>query len=155
MTSDIRRQLKALGIDPDREGITVGPSVADTLQKRPIIKATRTQVGRTKTATETRYEDFLTLSAAADLVSLWIPQPFAIRLTPDMTYTPDYLVVLADGRPCLVEIKGAKIWRHNVEKFKMARAMRPEYLWLCLQWEKGSWHVRYKTGKEPILLVPA
>jgi hypothetical protein len=164
MDTQTRRQISALGIDPDQPGITIGASLADRLRanRLPIPggqqdlgdKPARKQAGRAKSHTEARYEEFLSGMLLAGKVQLWLPQPLLIRLTPDMTYRPDFLVILPDGRPCLVEVKGGRIWRHNVEKFKVARDWRPEYRWICLQWSKARWNVRYKTGKEPLELVP-
>ena len=109
---------------------------------------------RKRSAGELRYEEFLTVLQASGIVQFWKSEPWKIVLAEKTTYLPDFFVVLADGRPCLVEIKGHFTWDDAKVKFKVSREMRPEYHWLALEYKAGKWRILFKTGREPLELIP-
>jgi len=117
--------------------------------------APKTQRGpRKRSAGELRYEEFLTAMQLVGKVQFIESEAWKIVLADRTTYRPDFFVVLADGTPCMVEIKGFWTWDDSRVKFKVAREMFPCYRWLCLEYKAGKWRILFKTGLEPLDLVP-
>ena len=53
-------------------------------------------------------------------------------------YTPDFLVILADGRIELHEVKGH--WEDDARvKIKVAAAQKPWFTFVAVKWVKGGW----------------
>jgi hypothetical protein len=147
-------------------GRTVGDAIAEIErgQNRPHGKpfievfaeeqVKKPQRGRKQSAGEKRYEELLVVLHAAGVVKFWLSQPWTVELAARTTYNPDFFVVLADGRPAMVEIKGFFAWDDSKVKYKVARKMFPEYRWICLEYAKGKWRILFKNGTEPLELVP-
>jgi hypothetical protein len=123
--------------------------------KQPEAKPiTRPRGPRRPSAGEKAYAEFLTMAQAAGIVQFWAPEPWFLPLADDAKYRPDFFVVLASGQPCMVEIKGNFQWKGSFVKHKVARSLFPEYTWLCLEYKKGVWRIMFKTGREPLELLP-
>jgi len=137
-------------------GARVSRSVAECLAaiEKPAAKQPPTPRGpRKKSRGEILYAKFLETALAAGTVQYWEAEPWLVVLAERTTYRPDFFVVLADGTPVLVEIKGHFAWDDAKVKFKVARKMFPEYRWLCLEWKGGVWRVLFKNGREPAELI--
>jgi len=136
-------------------GTTVPSLGAVDKQKQPEANPiTRPRGPRRPSAGEKAYAEFLTMAQAAGIVQFWAPEPWSIRLADKTRYTPDFFVVLADGTPCLCEIKGFWAWDDSKVKHKVARELFPCYQWIALEYKKGVWRILFKTGREPLELLP-
>lgn len=78
-------------------------------------------------ATETRYAAHLGARMAAGEVAWFKFEPFALKLAPKTTLTPDFAVMLADGTLEVHDVKGAKaIYTDDAKvKMKVAAQMFP------------------------------
>ena len=140
----------------------VSPSVAECLAKikrtEQLAKAPKEvhePCGpRKKSAGERAYGDFLETARAYGIIQFWRDEPWFLPLADGAKYRPDFFVVLANGHPAMVEIKGSFKWRGSFVKHKVARSLFPEYLWICLEYKKGAWRLMFKTGREPLELLP-
>lgn len=89
--------------------------------------------------TEVRYAQRLGGLIACGAVQAFAFEGLTVRLAKRTRYTPDFLVVLPDGRLELHEIKGGHIWDDSKVKFKVAREMYPWFVWRMLQWKHAAW----------------
>jgi|HubBroStandDraft_4_1064222.scaffolds.fasta_scaffold15550_2 hypothetical protein len=144
---------KQIGLDPSRCTVN-GKPLAEAEERKTRRKTPPTPQTRKRTATEKRYARFLDEAIANNVVEWWRGEPFTITLAPKTTYRPDFLVALVNGPLCVVEIKGIHVWEDGVVKFKIARELRPEFVWICVRWLKGKWVLKYKSGREPLELIP-
>jgi len=77
------------------------------------------------------------LVAAGEAVS-WRYEALKFRLADGVWYTPDFVVLMADGSLQVVEVKG--FLRDDARvKFKVAAGQFPEYEWAMLRKVKGEW----------------
>jgi hypothetical protein len=119
------------------------PSVSAT-QRKPILAQARTpHPGRTyrtegMNQTEARYADHLAALERKGRVVGWDYEGFKLRLADKTFYTPDFLVILADGRIELHEVKGH--WEDDARvKIKVAAAQKPWFTFVAVKWVKGGW----------------
>jgi hypothetical protein len=74
--------------------------------------------------TEARYAELLDARKARGEVAEWHYEALTLKLAHDTRYTPDFLVVLADGTIELHEVKG--FWRDDAKvKAKVTATMYP------------------------------
>jgi hypothetical protein len=93
---------------------------------------------------ETRFAEMLRESP---LVSRWYPQAVKLRLAGTTSYTPDFFVILRDGRQAMVETKG---WLREdaAIKIKVAADMYPCWDWYLVYAGNGhAWRVREVTSR--------
>jgi hypothetical protein len=89
--------------------------------------------------TEARYATRLDGLIACGGVHSHVFEGLKFRLADKTWYTPDFLVVLTDGRMELHEVKGGFIRDDAKVKYKVAREMFPMFGWRMMQWKQGEW----------------
>lgn len=88
--------------------------------------------------TEARYAEHLATLEREGKVVGWDYEGFKLRLADKTFYTPDFLVILADGRIELHEVKGH--WEDDARvKIKVAAAQKPWFTFVAVKWAKGGW----------------
>ena len=99
----------------------------------------RTKVQSTmKNNTELAYAENLNLRIAAGEVHAWKYEGMKLRLATGAWYTPDFLVILADGAIEFHEVKG--MWREAAKvRIKVAADNFPEFRFIAIQHIKGQW----------------
>lgn len=104
-----------------------------------------------KTRTEREYADILDARKAAGEVECWRYEAHSVRLGHDCHLTPDFLVVLSDGRIEYHEVKGGMIEEKAMTKMKTCVTLYPFIpLILCQKKGKDWTFTRIKHGG-PIL----
>lgn len=80
---------------------------------------------------ERQYAARLELLRKAGEILYWAYEPFALPLASDCKYTPDFLVIMADGSVQIHECKGW--WRDDAKvKFKVARDRYSCWRWFVV-----------------------
>ena len=89
--------------------------------------------------TEQRFEqNVLWARKAAGEVLGWKFEPLKLRLADKTFYTPDFLVILADGTIELAEVKGGGGWEDDARvKIKVAAETFPEFLFAAYREQRG------------------
>lgn len=107
----------------------------DNLITGVTARVTKTIVGKPKAVgrprqqsggmnkTESLYAFDLKARQSSGEIAWWGYESIRLRLAPNTTYTPDFLVMLNDGSLELHETKGGLIRDDAVVKFKVAREM--------------------------------
>ena len=117
-------------------GAVVGKSVAECLDaaERKQPKPKRGRMNKTETAMSMELESY----RAQGVVTRWRFESVKLRLADNTWYTCDFQVWLPDNRILMLEVKG---WlrEHGGIRFKVARELYPEYIWLMYRREKGHW----------------
>lgn len=91
-----------------------------------------------KNNTERAYAENLNLRIAAGEVHAWKYEGMKLRLATGAWYTPDFLVILADGAIEFHEVKG--MWREAAKvRIKVAADTFPEFRFIAIQHIKGQW----------------
>lgn len=57
----------------------------------------------------------------------------------NIQYTPDFAAFRPDGSICMIETKGAHLWKDTTQKFKAARNRWPQFRFEMWQRKKGEW----------------
>lgn len=108
----------------------VNPAALELARANPRAKAQVDAHGLN--GLERAYADELELLTRGGRVAFWRSHPFSIRLAPRTHYRPDFLVVLADGRTEVVEVKGGH-WEDDARaKTKIAAALYPCWLFVAV-----------------------
>ena len=82
--------------------------------------------------TEEAYRQHLELRRLAGEIAWYHFEPFALKLAPKTTYTPDFLVQLASGHLEVHEVKG--FWQDDARvKIKVAASMFPVFKFIAVQ----------------------
>lgn len=99
--------------------------------------------------TEARYSVLLDARRAAGEIAGWWFESLTLKLAPDTRYTPDFLVMLADGSLECHEIKA--MWSNGsvarddaAVKYKVAAQLFPFRFLLCVSLPKkqgGGWQI--------------
>lgn len=109
----------------------------------PMRRFARARRAATPTAgmmnkTEERYAQHLELRRRAGEIDRWGFELYKLRLAKNLHYTPDFMVIEADGTISLHEVKGR--WEEDARaKIKMAAEMFPWHRFVAVQWVKGEW----------------
>lgn len=96
-----------------------------------------------KSKAEARYAELLERQRRAGQIESWRYEAITLRIGLGARYSPDFLVVMNDGRMRLVEVKGHMKEAARV-RLRVAVEMYPQFAWL-LVWAKNG-------GFEPELL---
>lgn len=81
---------------------------------------------------ETLYSETLDMERSAGNLHAWYFQRVTLRLGPDLRYTPDFMLIAADGAITFVEVKGFE--REDArDKFKMAAELHPWARWVMVR----------------------
>ena len=99
--------------------------------------------------TEAAYADYLDLLESSGEILRWDFEALKLRLAPSTFYTPDFLVVMADGTMELREVKG--FWRDDARvKIKVAARMFPMFRFVAVTKRRkkdgGGWDVEVFRG---------
>lgn len=87
--------------------------------------------------TEAKYAVQLECRKRAGEVAWFLFEPCSLRLADSTQYRPDFLVMLADGRLEVHEVKGH--WEDDARvKIKVA-AERFPFVFRAIRWVKGQW----------------
>jgi len=88
--------------------------------------------------TEERYAGYLDGLKHAGKVVAWAYEAVKLRLANRTFYTPDFLVVTADGGIEIHEVKGH--WEDDARvKIKVAARMYPWFHFRAVKWVRGGW----------------
>lgn len=86
---------------------------------------------------ETAYQEYLELRRLAGEIAWYAFEPVKLRLAANTFYTPDFLVMLADGLLEFHECKG--FWEDDARvKIKVAAELYP-MLFVAAKRVKGNW----------------
>ena len=88
-------------------------------------------------ATEARYAGYLEELKRTGQVAAWAYEAVKLRLADRTFYTPDFLVVMADGGMELHEVKGH--WEDDARvKIKVAARLFPWFCFRAVQWNSKA-----------------
>lgn len=120
-----------------------------------VARARRPRPGRSydtekMNQTEARYAEHLNALLRTGRVMAWAYEAVKLRLADKTFYTPDFLVVTADGGMELHEVKGH--WEDDARvKIKVAATMHPWFRFLAVKAGKSGWDVeRFGANTETI-----
>lgn len=95
---------------------------------------------------ERRYADRLELLRAGGEVLWYRFEGITLKLAPDCRYTPDFLVMLANGELELHEVKG--FWRDDAKvKCRLAADLFPFPI-LVVKPSAGGWDIQYMRKED-------
>ena len=87
---------------------------------------------------EFRYAEHLELRRIVGEIQAWWFEGIKLRLAKATSYTPDFLVQLANGSLEMHEVKG--FWEDDARvKIKVAAEMFPCFRFLAVTWERSEW----------------
>lgn len=96
--------------------------------------------------TEQAYDAHLELRRLAGEVAWYRFEAVKLRLADRTFYTPDFMVILADGEMQFHEVKG--FWRDDARvKIKVAAVQFP-FLFVAIRKTKGGWGTEYFGRRE-------
>lgn len=112
-------------------------------KKRPGSKAKMQALGRLKASelnkTESKYRDHLEALKASGSVLWYAFEAMKFRLADNTFYTPDFIVMLADGALEAHEVKG--FWTDDARvKIKVAAEMFP-LKFIAVKADKSGWEL--------------
>lgn len=90
-----------------------------------------------KSKAEARYAELLERQRRAGQIESWRYEAITLRLADGCRYTPDFWVVLNDGKVRLTEIKGHMREAARV-RLRVAVEMYPQFAWLLVWAKKGK-----------------
>ena len=122
-------------------------SLDDVAQAEANLRAARVRaVAReapdTRNKTEREYGARLEARKLAGEIVSYAYEAVTLKLAFDLRYTPDYLVICADGTVEFHECKGAHIWDDGRDKLKTAARLFPWFVFFRAQKKDGRWTVR-------------
>lgn len=107
--------------------------------KKNILALGRLKTGQ-KNQTETAYDGHLRLRLLAGEVAWYAFEAIKLRLSDGCFYTPDFVVMLANGELEIHEVKG--FWRDDARvKIKIAAEMFPLRCLAVTRGRGGKWEV--------------
>jgi len=87
---------------------------------------------------EHAYSESLKMSAMAGEIQSFMFEPIKLKLAPNTTYTPDFMVVSKDDIIELHEVKG--FWEDDARvKIKVAATIFPQFQFKAFTRKKGMW----------------
>ena len=108
--------------------------------KAEFIALGRIRNGMNKT--EAAHAANLELQKRAGEIQEYLWQPLRLKLAPDCTYEPDFLVLMADGMIELHEIKGGFITDDALVKVKVAAERFPFLVFRLFQYTRRGVKIR-------------
>ena len=100
--------------------------------------------------TEARYAVILEVRRRAGEVAEYHFEAVTLKIADDTRYTPDFLVVLADGQCELHEVKGGYVWEDARLKFQVAvEEWGHLFGFVWAQWSGGEWSMRRYPRRSP------
>ena len=141
-----------MGIDPklaERLAANVREKAAVTEGPRPKASLSTEPRDRGMNKTEARYADYLDALKCMGVLLWYAFETVKLRLADDMTYTPDFVILWADGGMSFVDVKAywAKKGKPGITEDSLAKMkMAGEIYWMFTvkaTWEfEGVWHER-------------
>lgn len=117
------------------DGTSAGPAIA---APKPIVQRHTTgTMNKTEAAFARRLDGE---KLAGDVVAYWF-EAVTLRLADRSRYTPDFLVLRADRRLVMCEVKGPHVREDAVVKWKQAAELFPMFLWQMWQRVKGEFQL--------------
>lgn len=108
--------------------------------KREFIALGRKQSSMNKT--EAAHAQDLEMRKRVGEVLDYRWQPLRLKLAPDCTYEPDFLVIQANGEVVFEEVKGAFITDDALVKVKVAAQMFPWFRFVLYQYDRRGCKVK-------------
>lgn len=96
---------------------------------------------------EIYYNKLLGMAANGEIASVEY-EPVTFKLAPRTTYTPDFLIVMPDGKIQIHEVKGFAR-EDAIVKFKVAAAKNPWAVFVMIRKVKDSWKELYRFNDDP------
>lgn len=90
-----------------------------------------------KSKAEARYAELLERQRRSGQIESWRYEAITLRIGLGARYSPDFLVVMNDGRMKLVEVKGHMKEAARV-RLRVAVEMYPQFAWLLVWARKGK-----------------
>jgi hypothetical protein len=125
--------------EPARAGLAEGGEAAAL----PVATGTVREPDMNKT--EAEYAQMLEARRVSGEILWWAYEAMTLKLADNTRYTPDFLVMLADGALEVHETKGGFIREDGWLKLKVAAGMFPFRFFLCQKQAKkagGGWTIR-------------
>lgn len=128
-------QLEALAKPPSRQAANVAHMA---MAKARMPRNGRTYETDAMNQTEARYAGHLDGLKHAGKVVAWAYEAVKLRLANRTFYTPDFLVVMADGGIEIHEVKGH--WEDDARvKIKVAARLYPWFHFRAVKSARGGW----------------
>lgn len=134
------RQRAATSTQPRKEKEGLESAKAQPL---PVAIGHERDQGMNKT--EAEYAGMLEARKGSGEILWWAYEAVTLKLADNTRYTPDFLVMLADGTLEIHETKGGFIREDGWLKLKVAAGMFPFRFFLCQKQAKkagGGWQIR-------------
>lgn len=125
--------------DPARAGVAEGGQAVAL----PVATGALREPDMNKT--EAEYAQMLEARRVSGEILWWAYEAMTLKLADNTRYTPDFLVMLADGALEVHETKGGFIREDGWLKLKVAAGMFPFRFFLCQKQAKkagGGWTIR-------------
>lgn len=125
--------------EPARAGVAEGGQAAVL----PVATGALREPDMNKT--EAEYAQMLEARRVSGEIQWWAYEAMTLKLADNTRYTPDFLVMLADGALEVHETKGGFIREDGWLKLKVAAGMFPFRFFLCQKQAKkagGGWTIR-------------
>ncbi len=129
---NLAAELRARGIDPAQCTMPDGTPIPG----KPEAKRERMN------KTETLYSLELADALLDGRILAWWFESIKLRLADRTWYTPDFCLLMPDGKLRFVEIKGF-LREDAAVKWKVARELYPFFDWLMLRRSKSGWESVY------------
>lgn len=144
---DYERQILDLarerGVEPVPIRAPGPPAIAPSNDRQMTVKQPRPGV---MNGTEQAYADHLEALVRAGVVRRWYFEAVKFKLGPRTHYTPDFLVVFADGRVEWHEVKGGFIREDAQIKMKWFVREFPEFPLVVVRRLGGDWTYERRNG---------
>ncbi len=142
LTPEQRKELKRAGfVDLGGGAIAHGYSV----------KSKKVQQGRGENQLEKDFREYCSgLTNGAEIWQFWI-KPFILRIGPDMTFEPDFLVRDWFNHFYVIDIKGPHSWEDSRIKIKIAAEKFSCWRWLIVTRPEGVWRAKEVKAEKGIL----
>jgi len=125
-------------------GTPTPPSTAKTIPMA-VCEFTAPEFNPDMNKTEAEYAAMLENLRQRGWVAMWKYEAITLKLADNTRYTPDFLVLMADGTLEFHETKGGFIREDGWLKLKMAAALFPFRFYLCQKAAKkdgGGWSIK-------------
>lgn len=111
---------------------------APTTRTRPVVRARVQHTPGKMNKLEQSYAQELRIKLLAGEISDYKFEPIKLKLAPNTTYSPDFLVITNDGEMQLHEVKG--YWEDDARvKIKVAAEMFWMFKFIAIQRDKSVW----------------
>ncbi len=134
--------LQGTGPDPVQKRAPLevigGSSVLPESKSKPVDPRAKMSEGEKSMA------NVLDAQLRAGELRRWWYESFTLRVGIERCdYTPDFVLLLADGSLEVIEVKGKKKWEDSIIKWKSAALEYPIARWRMIEWAGGSWRTLY------------